>query len=341
MPPTAISLEIFKHLFASVAEEMGGVLRRSSYSPNIKERRDFSCAIFDPQGRLVAQAAHIPVHLGAMPLSVQAAVQRFPDLEPGDLVLLNDPFRGGTHLPDITLVAPVFYTPTPEAPAECIGFTASRAHHADVGGMAPGSMPVAREIYQEGLIIPPVRLARRGQVDSGLLELILANVRTPEERSGDLWAQIAANRRGAERLSELAGRYGPPELLEHMQALLAYTERLTRRLLHDLPDGSYSFRDVLDDDGISDQPAPVQVRIDIQGEQAVVDFSGSAPQQAGSVNAVYAITLSAVHYAFRCLLGQDTPDNAGCLAPVEVIAPPGTLVNALPPAPVAGGNVET
>lgn len=341
-----IRLEVFKHLFAAIPEEMGVVLRRSSYSPNIKERRDFSCALFDPQGQMVAQAAHIPVHLGSMPLSVQAALAHFgvegrPPLLPGDAVLLNDPYRGGTHLPDITLVTPVFQTSEGDQPAQLVGFVASRAHHADVGGMTPGSMPVAREIYQEGLIIPPVRLLRAGEIDQDVLALVLANVRTPQERLGDLWAQVAANRRGAERLLSLAGRYGLPLIGYYMAQLLTYTERMTRALVASLPDGDYRFTDYLDDDGLGHVDIQITVCVRIQGDTAVIDFSGSAPQQAGSVNAVYAITLSAVYYVFRCLLGLDVPNNAGCLAPLQVIAPPGTVVNARKPAPVAGGNVET
>jgi N-methylhydantoinase B len=335
--PDPIRLEIFKHLYATIAEEMGVVLRKASFSPNIKERRDFSCAVFDAQGRMIAQAAHIPVHLGSMPLSVAAAIQGFNDLAPGDMIALNDPFRGGTHLPDITLVSPVFL-PGADQP---YGFVASRAHHADVGGMTPGSMPVAREIFQEGLIIPPVRLARGGEVDQGLLDLILANVRTPQERQGDLWAQMAANNRGAKRLVDLAGRYGESEAAYYMEALLAYTERMTRSLLKSLPDGQYRFTDYLDDDGVGDQTVPITVCITIADDSAVVDFTGSAPQQRGSINAVYAITLSAVYYVFRCLLGLDVPNNTGCLVPIQVIAPAGSVVNAQPPAAVAGGNVET
>lgn len=348
-----IKLEVFKHLFAAIAEEMGMLLRRASYSPNIKERRDFSCAVFDSQGRMVAQAAHIPVHLGAMPLSVEAAIalaaRESVPMRPGDLIVLNDPFRGGTHLPDITMVSPVFL-PRPEshpggkkdrAEAGLIGFVASRAHHADVGGMTPGSMPVAREIYQEGLIIPPVWLARAGELDRGILDLILANVRTPGEREGDLTAQIAANRRGAERLVELAARYGLAEITLAEDQLLGYTERMTRRLIASLPDGTYRFSDLLDDDGVTDEPIPITVGVTISGETAIVDFTGSAPQCGGSLNAVYAITLSAVYYVFRCLLGLDVPNNTGCLAPITVIAPSGSVVNALSPAPVAGGNVET
>jgi len=362
-----VRLEIFKHLFAAIAEEMGTVLRKASYSPNIKERRDFSCAIFDGQGRMIAQAAHIPVHLGSMPLSVKAAVEHFAgDLHPGDVVVLNDPFRGGTHLPDITMVSPVYLNTENmvpfgndkstekikkqkrKAPADSvaqslplIGFVASRAHHADVGGMTPGSMPLGREIFQEGLIIPPVKLVKAGQMDQDILELILANVRTPQERRGDLSAQIAANQRGAERLVEMVTRYGGDEVTDAEEQLLAYTERMTRRLIESLPDGVYRFTDQLDDDGVNDRPVPITVAVTIRGDSAKVDFTGSASQQAGSVNAVYAITLSAVYYVFRCLLELDVPNNSGCLAPIEVIAPPGTVVNALSPAPVAGGNVET
>jgi N-methylhydantoinase B len=339
-----IRLEIFKHLFAAIAEEMGTLLRKASYSPNIKERRDYSCAIFDSQVHMIAQAAHIPVHLGSMPLSVQAAVQQFNgDLLPGDVVVLNDPFRGGTHLPDITMVSPVFLaSPGGDGTAhELVGFVASRAHHADVGGMFPGSMAVGREIFQEGLIIPPVKLVRSGRMDQDLLKLILANVRTPIERQGDLSAQIAANQRGLERFMELFSHYKHDEITEVEEQLLAYTERMTRRLIESIPDGIYRFNDHLDDNGVTDTPVLISVAVTIRGDSAIVDFSGSAVQQTGSVNAVLAITLSAVYYVFRCLLGLDVPNNSGCLVPIQVIAPPGTVVNALPPAPVAGGNVET
>jgi N-methylhydantoinase B len=339
-----IRLEIFKHLFAAIPEEMGVLLRKSSYSPNIKERRDFSCALFDAAGDMIAQAAHIPVHLGAMPLSVKAAVETFRNaddssaLTEGDVIILNDPYRGGSHLPDITMVSPVFTASDASTP---FAFVASRAHHADVGGMTPGSMPVAREIFQEGLIIPPVKLVEAGETNRGVWELLLANVRTPEERAGDLRAQLAANRRGVERLRAMLERYGADEIQRYMRYLLRYTERLTRNLLRDIPDGSYTFTDHLDDDGIRDDPVPLTVTVTISAEEATVDFTGSAAQQQGSVNAVYAITLSAVYYVFRCLLGLDVPNNSGALAPITVIAPEGTVVNARRPAPVAGGNVET
>lgn len=365
-----IRLEVFKHLFASVAEEMGVVLRRTGYSPNIKERRDFSCALFDAAGQMIAQAAHIPVHLGAMPLSVQAAIAAL-DLGPGDVAILNDPYRGGTHLPDITLVTPIFlpaqtlgvspgWATSPDEAAISAGggnrvqhekpqgsiarpfaFAASRAHHADVGGMSPGSMPIARELIQEGIIIPPLKLVEAGQVNQGLLDLLLANVRTPEERWGDLQAQLAANAKGVQRMGELVGRYGAGEVQTYMQGLVDYAERMTRRLLAGLLDGVYRFRDWLDDDGVDPEPAEIVVTITIEGDQAIVDFSGTSPQRRGSINAVYAITLSATLYAFRCLLGEDVPTNSGCLRPIRVVAPEGTVVNARPPAAVAGGNVET
>lgn len=331
-----VLLEVFKHAFSSIADEMGVVLRNASYSPNIKERRDFSCAIFDARGQMIAQAAHIPVHLGSMPLSVAAAIRECQPLNPGDQIILNDPYRGGTHLPDITLIVPVFWGEN-----ELIGFVANRAHHADVGGIASGSMPIARELYQEGLIIPPLKLFNRGVLNQGVFDLILANVRTPQERAGDLWAQIAANHRGSTRLVETLDHYGKKLTTDYMQELLNYTERMTRALLGRIPNGTYRFTDYLDDDGITDQSIPITVSITIEADSAIVDFSGSSPQVEGSLNAVYAITLSAVYYVFRSLIGLDVPNNAGCLAPIQVIAPEGSIVNARHPAPVAGGNVET
>ncbi|MGD8457821.1 MAG: hydantoinase B/oxoprolinase family protein [Anaerolineales bacterium] len=329
-----IKLEVFKHLFASIPEEMGVVLRKSSYSPNIKERRDFSCALFDSGGNMIAQASHIPVHLGAMPLSVKQAIKEI-QFKQGDIVILNDPYRGGTHLPDITVISPVFIE------EKLFGFAANRAHHADIGGMTPGSMPIARELFQEGLIIPPVKIVESGKINQGLWNLLLANVRTPLERDGDLKAQLASNHRGIIRVNGLVSRYGMEEVNLYSQELLKYTERMTRKLLADFPDGEYEFEDYMDDDGINDELVKIKVKISIHGDHARVDFTGSAPQQMGSINAVYAITLSAVYYVFRCLLSLDVPNNSGCLAPIEVIAPKGSIVNAVHPAPVAGGNVET
>jgi N-methylhydantoinase B len=332
-----VRLEVFKHLLVSIAEEMGVALGRTAYSPNIKERRDYSCALFDAQGNMVAQAAHIPVHLGAMPMSVQACLQEL-EFAPGDVAILNDPYHGGTHLPDITLVTPIF---KPGDAGHLVGFAASRAHHADVGGMTPGSMPPSTELFQEGVIIPPLKLIEDGRLNRALLNLILANVRTPSEREGDLRAQVAANQKGHDRLLELTDKYGQAEVHRAMAALLAYAERMTRNLLEELPDGVYHFEDAMEDDGVSDDPAAIKVAIQIDGDQATIDFTGSSPQRRGSINAVYAITLSATYYCFRCLMDMDIPSNSGCLVPLHVIAPVGSVVNARPPAAVAGGNVET
>ncbi|HUN21832.1 MAG TPA: hydantoinase B/oxoprolinase family protein [Anaerolineales bacterium] len=330
----SVSLEVFKHLFASIAEEMGVVLRRTGFSPNIKERRDFSCALFDAHGQMIAQAAHIPVHLGAMPLSVQACLQAV-SFQAGDVTILNDPFLGGTHLPDITLVSPIF------TGKQLLGFVASRAHHADIGGISPGSMPLSNEIFQEGIRIPPIKLVEAGTLREEILSLILANVRTPAERRGDLNAQLAANHVGVTRLLALAERYQPAMVAYAMQGLLAYSKKMMLALLARLPAGEYPFQDVLDEDAPNGSPVPLRVRIQISAEQALIDFSGSAPQQTGNINATYAITLSAVYYAFRCLLDEQVPTNSGLMSPLQVIAPLGSIVNAVAPAAVAAGNVET
>jgi len=331
-----IELEIFKSLFVSVAEEMGVALCRASFSPNIKERRDFSCAVFDAQGRTVAQGDHLPVHLGAMPLSVASAIQNVR-LEPGDTAILNDPYHGGTHLPDITLVTPLFL----RGEGRPAYFVANRAHHSDVGGSAPGSMPLASELCQEGLIIPPVKLVRRGRIDGDILAFILANVRTPEEREGDLTAQLAANRIGLKRLLEITDKYGPAAVRLRMRALQDYSERIMRQAIASIPDGRYRFQDFMDDDGQSRRPVRIRVEVRVRGGSAEVDFSGTDPQAEGNINANYAITLSASLYVFRCLIPGDVPFNAGLLRPLRVIAPEGCLVNARFPAAVAGGNVET
>jgi len=316
MNPDPIELELFRHLLVSIAEEMGAVLRKTSYSANIKERRDYSCAVYDEAGETVAMGDHMPVHLGAMPLSVRYAMEAF-QLRPGDVVILNDPFRGGTHLPDITAVSGVFVKGN-RKPAF---YVANRAHHADVGGMSPGSMPLAREIYQEGIRIPPVLLARRGKFDKELLGLILANVRTPEEREGDLLAQCMAIRRGSQRLHELVAKYGLAKVRRNMTALKDYSERMIRAAIARLPDGQYRFEDALDSDGITDRPVKIAVTVSIRGDGAVIDFTGSDPQVEGSVNANYAVAVSATTYVFRCLVREDIPYTAGVMRPLKVIAP--------------------
>jgi N-methylhydantoinase B len=373
-----IELEVFKNIYHSIAEEMGSALRRTSFSPNIKERRDYSCAVFDSRGHVIAMGDHMPVHLGSMPMSVAAAIEQCKlnksPLEPGDVVMLNDPFRGGTHLPDITLVMPVYTSVRGDevlrgngAPPRQRGakprrrtsnpdfFVASRAHHADVGGTYPGSMGPCREIYQEGLRIPPVKIMRGGKIVPDILALLLNNVRTPDEREGDLGAQIAACQTGAQRLREVCSRYGLVRTQKAAANLLEYSEELMRAFLATVPPGIYEAEDFLDDDGVDAKPIRIAVTIRVSRATAktktakptksqflvTIDFTGSDPHVQGAVNAVEAITYSACFYVFRCLLRDDVPAAAGLMRPIHVIAPLGSVVNARPPAAVAGGNVET
>lgn len=331
-----IEFEIFKNMFLSIAEEMGITLCRTGFSPNIKERLDYSCAIYDAQGQTIAQGDHMPVHLGAMPLSVAAAIEHVR-MEPGDAVVLNDPFRGGTHLPDITLVQPIFLEGD-DAPAF---YVANRAHHSDVGGMSPGSMPLAQEVFQEGLILPPVKLVRRGEIAEDILALILANVRTPVEREGDISAQIAANRVAEMRLRDLVTRYGIERVRLYANAVQDYAERMMRSTIAAIPDGAYSSEDAMEDDGFGREKIAIRATVRIEGDSAEVDFGGTELQTTGGVNANFAITLSATLYCFRCLVKEDVLYNSGIGRAIRVIAPPGTIVNAKHPAAVAGGNVET
>jgi N-methylhydantoinase B len=361
-----VTLEIYRALYTSVAEEMGIALRRTAHSPNIKERRDYSCAVFDAAGRVVAQGDHMPVHLGSMPMAVAAAL-RETHIEPGDVIALNDPFAGGTHLPDVTLVACVFGDgekgkggrvkarsraagdASDEQRAARTGlnlsalfYVANRAHHADIGGGSPGSMGMATDIYGEGLRIPPVHLQRGGRMNEDVLRLLLANVRGADERRADLAAQVGSLKTGASRLLEIVARRGAREAASYAAHLISYSARMMRAAIREIPDGVYEATDALDGDGISDEPCLLRVSVRVKGDRARVDFEGSAPQVAGPVNAVEAITVSSVAYVFRCLLGaEEVPASAGLMEPVEVVAPRGTIVNALAPAPVAGGNVET
>jgi N-methylhydantoinase B len=328
-----VALAIFQSGIHSIAEEMGAALRRTSISPNIKERRDYSCAIFDAKSRVIAMGDHMPVHLGSMPMSVRVAVETL-SLARGDMAILNDPYAGGTHLPDITLVLPVFI----EDHDEPFFYVAVRAHHADVGGMFAGSMGPAREIYQEGIRIPPVRIMRGGEIDKEMLSLILHNVRTPREREGDLAAQIGACRVGERRLRDVIEKYGAADVAELSENLLDYSDRLMRAELSKMPAGKFTAEDFLDDDGVGPEPLRISVTISFD---PVMDFSGSCAQVNGSVNAVYAITYSACFYVLRCLLADDAPATAGLMNGVTVTAPEGTIVNAQAPAAVAAGNVET
>lgn len=331
-----IALEVLRHALAGVAEEMNANLVRSSYSPNIKERRDCSSALFTASGELVAQAESIPVHLGAMPSSVRSALAAVRDWQDGDVVVLNDPYLGGAHLPDVTFVAPVF------AGDVLVAFVACRAHHADIGGAAPGSLsPTAGDVYGEGLRIPPVKLWKGGQLDADLQGLLLLNVRTPGERWGDLRAQHAACRTGISRVRDLVARYGGELLRAGMDAVLDYSERRMRTEIRCLPQGSAEFEDALDDDGTGSGLLPIRARVEVTGDQVRVDFAGTAPQARGPVNAVLAVTASAVYFALRAVTDPTIPPNAGCYRPIEVLAPKGSLVNPRPPAPVVGGNLET
>lgn len=333
-----IELAVFKSAARSVAEEMGAALRRTAFSPNIKERRDYSCAVFDSAGQAIAMGDHMPVHLGSMPMSVQAAVDAL-SLEPGDVAILNDPFAGGTHLPDFTMVLPV-YVAAEKIP---VFYVASRAHHADVGGKYPGSMGLCRTIDEEGLRISPTKLVRNGLTDQVVLKMILDNVRTPEEREGDLAAQVGACRVGEMRLQDLAARHGSEKVQRLCSELLDYSERLMRAELAQMPAGSFVAEDFLDDDGFNDEPIRicVSVQFDPASASARLDFAGSSPQVASSMNAVFAITYSAAYYVFRCLLPEDAPANAGLMRPISVYAPERSIVNASAPAAVAAGNVET
>ncbi len=331
-----VTLEVLRNALESIADEMGAVLKRTAFSPNIKERMDASCAIFDESAQLVAQAEHVPVHLGSMLRAVRATVDAVGTVEEGDVVIVNDPFTGGSHLPDITIVAPVY------AVTRHIGYVATRAHHADVGGMEPGSMPgKSREIYQEGLVIPAVKLYRAGRLQEDVLRLILANVRTPQERRGDLNAQLAALRIGDQRLVELVHRYGADLVTAGFAAILDYAERRMRRRLAELPSGTYHGEDFLDDDGSSDEPVRVALAMTVSPDRLVLDFAGSSAQRPGNINAVAPMTYSASFFAIKILTDPEIPVNAGTFRSVELKIPEGSFLAARLPAAVCAGNTET
>ncbi len=334
-----VQVEVWRHLLASVAEEMGASLERTAYSPNIKERLDHSCGIFDADGNLLAQAAHIPVHLGAMPLMLKQ-LRRRVRWSRGTMWLCNDPRIGGTHLPDLTLVAPVYFQAAERS--ELVGFVACRAHHADIGGLTPGSLPLSTELFHEGLILSPVRLVERGRVRTEIRDLVCANSRTPQERRGDLAAQIAANETGIRRFQSLLERYGAEEFRTRTAENIAYAAQSVRAALRGLPAGVYCAEDVLDDDGAGSRDIRIALALTLREEGSITfDFTGTAPQTRGSLNATEAITRSACYYLVRCLVEEEIPTNEGCFQSVEVIVPEGTLVNARYPAAVAAGNVET
>ncbi|MBL7490338.1 hydantoinase B/oxoprolinase family protein [Frankia sp. AgB1.9] len=337
-----VTLSVLSSALAGIAEEMGTLLVRSAYSSNIKERRDCSAALFDATGRMVAQAAHVPVHLGALYESVRVVAERAAAGSPkaahgpGDVWVLNDPFAGGNHLPDVTLISPLDFE------GEIVGYAATRAHHSDMGGMRPGSMPAdSREIFAEGLIIPPVRLVRAGVWQDDILDLICANSRTPDLRRGDLRAQAAANRLAGVRLAELAERHGIPTILAAFDEVLRYGERRSRALVALLPDGRYEAASELEGDGADDVDIPLRVRVTIAGDGLTVDFAGTSPTVRGNVNCPRAVTRSACCFALRVLLPDDVPANDGTYAPLTVVTEPGSLVDARRPSAVVAGNVET
>ena len=333
--PDPIELELMRNLFEAAAEEMGIVLQRVAFSANIKERRDFSCALFDASGALLAQAAHIPVHLGSMPASVQAVLDRFVQLDEGDVAIVNDPFAGGTHLPDVTLVSPIYFD------GQLIGYAANRAHHADVGGASPGSMTLSRHIDEEGIRIEPSRLCRRGVRDDVLLKRLLDAVRTPDERRGDFDAQVTANHVGAAALKRMVARYGIEHVRTYGLTLLDYAQSFMSRTIATIPDGTYPFRDVMDDDGADSGPVPIEVELHIRGDRAVVDLTRSADQVPGCINCPDAVTRSAVYYCFGCLLDESVPLNGGCFRNIDVLTRRGSVLHALYPAAVVAGNTET
>jgi N-methylhydantoinase B len=337
----AITLEVLRNAFQSVAEEMGAVLRNTSFSPNIKERMDASCAIFDAQGELVAQAEHVPVHLGSMLVALKQILARVHATEPqglesGDVILVNDPFVGGAHLPDITVVGPIY------SGERLIGYIANRAHHADVGGMEPGSMPGrSSEIFQEGLVIPPVKLYRRGELARDVMALVLANVRTREERRGDLNAQISALSTGQRRIAEIVARHGESLVVSAFAAVQDYAERRIRRRIAQLPDGVYVASDALDDDGIDPEPVAIELTITIRGDEMVLDFAGSAALRRGNINAVAPMVYSASFYALKTFTDREVPVNGGTFRPIEIRIPEASFLNAQHPAAVCAGNTET
>ena len=340
MPMTIdpITLEVLRHRFFAIAEEMGAALIRTAYSTNIKDRRDASCALFDRHGETIAQAEHIPIHLGVLPWGVKGALQHIDidALQPGDAILHNDPYIGGTHTPDLILFVPIFYE------GQLVAFAANLAHHIDIGGMVPGSLsPRATEIFQEGIRFPPVKIRKGGVLDEEILAIHHHNVRTAYEGQGDLLSQLAANHVGERRFVEMCDEFGLATVQEGIIALADYCERRMQAELQAIPDGTYHFCDVMDSDGVGDDPVKICVRIDVAGDHLRFDFSGSSPQTRGPVNAVRPMTLSSVYYAVKAITDSTIPPNAGTFRGLEVYTPEGTVVNARFPAPTGQGNSVT
>jgi N-methylhydantoinase B len=341
-PPAVdpIIVEVIRNALLYASEEMGIVVRNASFSPNIKERLDHSCALFDERGRLIAQAEHIPVHLGSLPAGIVNTLvyleQRGQHLNSGDMMVVNNPYIAGTHLNDITLIRPIFFQ------QQLVGYAASKAHHTDVGGRVPGSISSdATEVFQEGLILPPVKLMIGNHFQEDIAQIICANSRTPAARMGDLRAQVAGNLRGEQRLQEVIARYGLPVFRAAINRILDESEIRLRQALGRFPAGRYEAEDYLDDTGQSDTPVRLKVTITLANDAINIDYTGTDAQVQAPVNAVFGVTLSAVYYVLRSVTDHTIPMNEGCFRPVTVYAPEGTLLNPRFPAPVAGGNVET
>lgn len=330
----AIDLTIFSSRIEAVCDEMGAVLRRSAFSPNIRDRLDYSCAIFDLDGELCAQAAHIPVHLGSMAFAMRDIVSRM-EWHDGDLVILNDPYLGGTHLPDVTMISPVVVDD------EHLGFVVNRAHHADIGADTPGSMPISSSLSEEGTVIPPGYLLRQDKIQQPLYSDILSTLRNPELSQGDFEAQISANRAGLVRLQEWISKLGTEEFRGGLSELNSYAERLSSIALKKIPDGVYGFEDLMEDDGAGNRDIPIRVSIKVEDGDINVDFSGTARQTDGNINCPLSVAAAGAYYVFRSLMPPQTPAAAGSFRAIKVTAPKGALLNADRPAAVAAGNVET
>ncbi len=334
MQMNPVELSIFTNRMNAVCDEMGAVLQRAAFSPNIRDRLDFSCAVFDAGGELCAQAAHIPVHLGSMAYAMRDIVQQI-EWQAGDMVVVNDPYLGGTHLPDVTLIAPVFIG------NRLAGYVVNRAHHADIGAHTPGSMPISRSLAEEGIVIPPQHLLRQGKLNQSLMQQILAATRNQRIGEGDFAAQISANRTGVRRLSQLIEQIDLEPYFQALVELNNYGERLARNVLAEVPPGTYTFDDYMDDDGLGNSRLPIHLQLKITHEGVVADFSGTSGQTAGNINCPLSVVAAGVYYVFRCLMPTQTPACAGTFRPIQVTAPVGSLLNAQRPAAVAAGNVET
>jgi N-methylhydantoinase B len=336
-----VTLEVLKNAYLAIPDEMGGVLKRTAYSPNIKERMDASCAIFDAEGRMIAQAEHIPVHLGSMPVAVEYIKTIYGNkgqdqLYDGDQLIMNDPFKGGSHLPDITIIKPVFFK------NKFVGYAVNKAHHADVGGKSPGSMPGdSTDIYQEGFRVPPAKVLIKGREAREIVEIIRANTRTPEERIGDIRAQLAANNIGAQRMNGLIAKYGLKVHKEFIRSIIRYSEKRVQTAIRTIPNGVYRSVDYLDDDGIGAKKIKLAVKVTVGRERLKIDFNGSSEQSRGNINSPYSVSLSSVYYVLRCITDPTVPPNHGCYKPVEVVIPKGTVLNPKEGAAVSAGNVET